>query len=316
MSHTSKKHPCLLALADSPDYDDPFNARHAEQVSRALYNILTDMCVTTGVQKYGDLSPDSLNKRTVSKEKLCQWLSAFAEMMNDFANPHLQMAVERLDKINTELLTEKKNVIDLQAKLIEKRDEELASLKAAVESEVKSVQSVVETEMKSYSSVLTKTCSAALAPQKLHAAVKTVSEKEVRSRNVMIYGLEESSGENLEGEVSKVLTEIEEKPMVRDCCRVGIKRVGSKRPVKFSLSSSDMVNQILSKAKLLRTKPGYRHIYISPDRTVEERKAFKKLWEELQLKRRTETDKVHFIKNNKVVSSDKTVGASDSKGAT
>ena len=46
-------------------------------------------------------------------------------MMDQFANPHLQMAVKRLDKINSELLSENKNFIDLQAKLIEKRDEEL-----------------------------------------------------------------------------------------------------------------------------------------------------------------------------------------------
>ena len=134
----------------------------------------------------------------------------------------------------------------------------------------------------------------------------------------MIYGLEESNGENLEESIVKVLSEIEEKPVIRDCCRVGIKQAGStsKRPVKFSLSSSDMVNQILRKSKLLRTKPGYRHIYISPDRTVEERRAFKKLWEELLLKRKTETDRVHFIKNNKVVSLDKTVGVPDKHGAT
>ena len=37
-----------------------------------------------------------------------------------------------------------------------------------------------------------------------------------------------------------------------------------------------MVNQILRKSKLLRTKEGYSSIYISPDRTAEERKAFKK----------------------------------------
>ena len=75
-------------------------------------------------------------------------------MMDQFANPHLQMAVKRLDKINSELLSEKKNVIDLQAKLIEKRDEELVLLTSAVAEEVKSVQGVVETELKSYSSAL------------------------------------------------------------------------------------------------------------------------------------------------------------------
>ena len=67
-----------------------------------------------------------------------------------------------------------------------------------------------------------------------------------------------------------------------------------------------MVKQILSKAKLLRTKEGYSSIYISPDRTVEERRAFKKLWEELQEKRKSHTGRVHYIRNNKIVSADKT----------
>ena len=254
----------------------------------------------SGVQTYKKLTPSSLNKRSVTKERLCQWASAFAYMMDQFANPHLQMAVERLDKINSELLSEKKNVIDLQAKLIEKHDEELVLLKSAVAEEVKSVQGVVETELKSYSSALTKTCTAALAPQKLRAAVKSVSEKEDRCKNVMIYGLEESPGEKLQDKVCQILSEIEEKPLIRDSCRVGLKKDSSKR---------NMVNQILRKAKILRTKEGYRHIYISPDRTVNERRAFKKLWEQLQLKRKSETDKVHFIKNNKNVSLNKTLGA-------
>ena len=80
------------------------------------------------------------------------------------------------------------------------------------------------------------------------------------------------------------------------------------RPVKFSLSSSDHVAQLLRSAKLLRTKDGYRSIYICPDRTVEECKAFKKLVDELNKKRNTEPDKVHYIKNNKIVSAVKDSG--------
>ena len=67
-----------------------------------------------------------------------------------------------------------------------------------------------------------------------------------------------------------------------------------------------MVNHILRKAKTLHTKEGYRTVYISPDRTVDERRAFKKLWEELQEKRLSDTDRVHYIRNNKIVSADKT----------
>ena len=149
-----REHSCLNSLMDSPDYDDHFNPRHAEQVSRAFHDLLTEMCVVSGVQTYKEWTPSNLNKRGVTKERLCQWASAFAYMMDQFANPHWQMAVERLDKISSELLSEKKNVIDLQAKLIEKRDEELVLLTSAVAEEVKSVQGVVETELKSYSSAL------------------------------------------------------------------------------------------------------------------------------------------------------------------
>ena len=298
-------HPCLDSLVDNPDYEDPFNARHAEQVSRAMYDLLTEMCSVTKNETFDDLTPENLDKKYVSKEKMCQWLGAFVHMLNRFANPHLQMAVERLDVMNTDLLKEKDRTIELQSKLIEKHDEELQLVKAAIQDEVKSVQNVVETEMKSYSSALKSTCSAALAPKKICAAVRTVSEKVDRSHNVIVYGLKESSCENLEAEISKVLAEIDERPTIMDCCRVGVSKQERLRPVKFTLRSSDMVKQILRKAKALRTKDGFSNVYISPDRTVEERRAFKKLWDELQEKRKVDPDKVHYIKNNKIVSAQK-----------
>ena len=180
--------------------------------------------------------------------------------------------------MNTDLLKEKDRTIELQSKLIEKHDEELQLVKAAIQDEVKkSVQNVTETEMKSYSSARKSTCSAALAPKKICAAVRTVSEKVDRSHNVIVYGLEESTCENLEAEISKVLTEIDERPTIMDCCRVGVSKQERLRPVKFTLRSSDMVKQILRKAKALRTKYGFSNVYISPDRIVEERRAFKKL---------------------------------------
>jgi hypothetical protein len=148
------------------------------------------------------------------------------------------MAVEHVDKLNSELLSDKKTVTDLQAKLIEKRDEEHVLLKSAVEKEVQSVQGVVETELKSYSSVLTKTCTAALAPNKLHAAVKSFANKEDRSRNVMIYGLDEDSGEDLQDKVSQVLTENRGKTSDQRLLPfLGIKKENGKRPIKFTVQS-------------------------------------------------------------------------------
>ena len=55
------------------------------------------------------------------------------------------------------------------------------------------------------------------------------------------------------------------------------------RPVKFTLSISDMISQVLRKARLLRSKEGYKSVYVCPDRTVEERRVYKKLLQELKL---------------------------------
>jgi hypothetical protein len=164
-------------------------------------------------------------------------------------------------------LSEKKTVTDLQAKLIEKCDEELVLLKSAVENEVKSVQGVVETELRKYSSASTKTWTAALAAQKMRAAVKLVADKEDRRRiNINYHDIrtrEEFSGEDLHDKVSRVLAEVEVKPVIRYRCRAGFKKENRKQSIKFSLSISDMVNQIMRKAILLRRKEIYCHIHIS-----------------------------------------------------
>ena len=123
---------------------------------------------------------------------------------------------------------------------------------------------------------------------------------------MIIYGLEETSGEVLNDRAEQVLAEIDEKPLIRDCVRVGMKRPDSKhpRPVKLSLSNSDHVAQVLRNANKLHTKKGYGSIYIRPDRTEEERKAYKELLELLKQKRKSEPNRTHYIRYNRIVSSE------------
>ena len=72
---------------------------------------------------------------------------------------------------------------------------------------------------------------------------------------------------------------LNEKPVMTDCCRLRYGEVGKgkPRPIKFILSSKDLAFQELRKTKLLRIYEGYNGLYICPDRTLEERRAFKKL---------------------------------------
>ena len=208
----------------------------------------------------------------------------------------------KCDEQNRKVIKSQKTIIDLQAEVIKKSDLELASLKSTVKEELKSVQTTVQSEMKSYSSVLSKTCSAALSQRKLQSAVKLAAEKEDRSRNAVIYGVKEEAEEIRHDKSLEILQDVGERPMIRECCRIGQKRRDKPRPVKLCLSNSDIAHQVISKARLLRKKKGrYESVYICPDRTVEERKAYRKLLEELKTLREAEPDKFFVIRNGKVV---------------
>ena len=283
--------------------DDQLDPKLLEKITQSRNSVFDEMCREINVKNYKDIRAAVLNRRNVTKDLLCLWLEAVCCIADSFCVPQLQEVTKRLDEQNSKIIEGQNTIIDLQKKVIENKEDELKSLKNSVHDEVKStVQTTVETELKSYSSALSKTCSAALAPKKIQAAVKSASEKDDRSRNVIIYGAEEADQEMLSDKVSEILLEIGEKPTVRDCCRVGLRKGTTPRPVKFSLSSSDLVNQVLRKARLLRTKEGFQSVYISPDRTVEERRAYKRLIEELKKKRQAEPDKFYIIRNNKIVS--------------
>ena len=131
--------------------------------------------------------------------------------------------------------------------------------------------------MKSYSSVLSKTFCAALSQRKIQSAVKSAAEKEDRSRNIVIFGVREEAEEILHDKTLEILQDVGERPMIRECCRIGQKRGDKPRPVKLCPSNSDIAHQVISKARLLRKKKDNDSMYICPDRTVEERKAYRKL---------------------------------------
>ena len=64
-------------------------------------------------------------------------------------------------------------------------------------------------------------------------------------------------------------------------------------------SSSDIVQSVLRKARLLRGfKEGYKTVNICPDRTVDERRAWNKLVGELKVKKIEEPEKFFMIKNS------------------
>ena len=276
------------------NFRDPFDGKYVEQIYRAKDSICAEMCEALNITDDQHVRAHYMAKKTVTREKLISWVETLNCILNSYVVPLLENAVEMQSEYQTlkdEKIKDQETIINLQNKLIEKKDDEINSMK-----------STVQTELKSYSSALSQSCKAALAPKKIEAAVKRVSDKEDRSRNVVVYGVKEESGEDLNQCIDNILSEIDEKPRIMDCCRIGVVKQDMCRPIKFTVANHDHVRQILRKCKALRTKPGYKSVYLSPDRTVEERKAFKKLLDELKLKRQSEPDFVHILKNNKISS--------------
>jgi hypothetical protein len=124
--------------------------------------------------------------------------------------------------------------------------------------------------MKSYSDVVKKSSGESVTLKKIKTVVKDIVED--RSRNVIIFGLNESAGENLHAKVKEVFEELDEKPFFK------AERVGNNitdRPVKATMDSSLVVSNLPKKSKDLKSTD-FSNVCLKPDRTVEQRKKHRK----------------------------------------
>ena len=123
------------------------------------------------------------------------------------------------------------------------------------------------------------------------------------STNIMIFGLPEADVEDIQSNVSHVFEELGEKPKL-EAIRLGKKVQSKVRPVKVTLSSSSTVQQILSSSRKLRQSEKYKTVFLSPDRTCEERTKHRELVLRLKEKAVAEPNRRHFIKSGEIVSVD------------
>ena len=127
----------------------------------------------------------------------------------------------------------------------------------------------------------------------------------------MMFGLEENKTQVLTDTVNQVLGTVfeEEKPAVKECYRVGAAKPGATRPVRICFNSSGSVALLLQNAKKLKQTTTFKTIYLSPDRSPDERTARKELVESLRAKIKEEPEFYHFIKDGKICKTDRKVKA-------
>ena len=278
--------------------DNLFNRAYTKQVTGAARSLFKDMCQVSGIKKCSDLRAGNLNKPSITKAVLLEWLETAVYILDDFCIPLMHFAVdttEELDELKSDKISDQKKIIELQGQIIDKK-----------EAEIRSVHETVEKELKTYSSVLEKNCSEALAPRKIAAAMKNVADKEDRTANIVVFGIPEEENEAVDSKVTDMLEHLDEKPTITLCTRIGKQKPGTRRPIRFRVQNSSTVFQILKKAKLLKEIEGYESTYLSPDRTMEERTIRKKLVEQLKHKRSNDPDNLYYIRGGEIVCVSKT----------
>ena len=164
--------------------------------------------------------------------------------------------------------------------------------------EVSSVKQSFSDVVKS-GSLKTSAATISTESESIKSVAKQIALEEELGRNIIVFGLCEEENEDICSKVSDVLESLGEKPRV-EACRIGKKSPSATRPVKVSLSSSSIVQQILKNSSKLSGTEKFKRVFLAPDRTAEEKAHRKELV--LELKRRAEVDKDKklFIRGGKI----------------
>jgi len=166
-----------------------------------------------------------------------------------------------------------------------------------------------DSDMPSYSAVFSKSPaqSANTSPslKDIRSVVQSTLMEDERKRNLILFGVEENVSVELKSSVAEVLEEIDHKPVIVSASRLG--QPGSKpRPVKVVCESSDTVHSILKASSRLKLSDQFSNVYITSDKSPEQRLERRKLVSELKDMRAKGSDNTrYYIKGWKVNSEPK-----------
>ena len=217
----------------------------------------------------------------------------------------LQLASADINKL-------KSSQINLQQELLVTKEKVLVSQTEQLDA----VTSTVKTEIKTFADVLGSSSNASLTTTKVKDVVKSAVLEEERMHNVMMYGVSESTGENIaranqneQRQVQEIMTEIGVADhQLRNVSfeRIGDAKEDGTRPIRVQFQRKADVLDVLSRSRDLKDSESYSRVFLGPDRTLEERKAHRKLVEELKKKRIECPDMIFYIKNNAIRSKRRT----------
>ena len=268
------------------------------ELEKKVENLSDSISAKLKCRKLEDLTLDSFRPKSVTKEILASIVLEMRSMICD-SKSVLRSASEKVDEQKSDLIRNKNELIECKSGKLD------------------SVKETVQSEMKSFSEVVKSKCvSSKISPAKIKMAVHSAIREEDRAKNFIIFG----APEELECEEEE-MTDLElvqdifgitkcasvDRNSIRKCERVGMKKsADAKRPIKVTLKDAESVREVLSKAKSLKSfqTDGYNYeyckLFVSPDRSPEERLTRQNLVKEMKEKIKNDPGKRYYIRNNRV----------------
>ena len=139
-------------------------------------------------------------------------------------------------------------------------------------------------------------------PKNAVGAVEEFSERERRKCNVIVFNLKESTTADADKDsfIELCRTGLKLEVMVTKFFRLGKAAPDKIRPLLITTATVDSKLSILKSAYQLRSIDQYNNVYISPDRSRQERESFRKLRAELK-QRKDGGEPNLIIRNGKIV---------------
>ena len=247
-------------------------------------------------RKLQDLTLDLFKHKSVTKELLATIVLEMGTLICD-SKMVLRSACEKIDKQKSDLIQTKNELIECKSGKLE------------------SVKETVQSEMKSFSDVVKSKCvSSELSPSKIKLAVHSAIRDEDRAKNFIIFGAEEEleceeeemTDKELVKEIFSIVKGGDERSIIK-CERVGVKKsTDAKRPIKVTLKDAKSVREVLSRSKILKSFQStdynfeFCKIFLSPDRSLEERISRQNLVKEMKDSIKKDPNKKYYIRNNRV----------------
>ena len=171
-----------------------------ESVLHSLYKKL-------GRKDHVEFTEELIERNCGTKKDMASFLFKVVNCYKLDCIKPLKSGCLEVDALKSEAKCAMKDLAEVQSELLKCKRDQIEFIQTGV-------QKTIKTEMKSYSDAVQKSKGENVTLSTIKTVVKDIVED--RSRNIMIFGLEEADKEKLQDRTMEVFEELDEKPLFKE----------------------------------------------------------------------------------------------------